>query len=109
MRIEGDTAWPGSAKNFGGEAGIGAANFDGLELRIPFGLNLNLHRHAEKVEILFYPAIEAEAGFGSIHGVGNVEFGNAGRVDPLREKRLDVGWYSLLRFRGLAARRCCIS
>src|SRR5207302_9977108 len=65
MRIEGDAAWLGPAENFGGKAGIGAANFDGLELGIPFGLDLNLHGHAEKVEILFHPAIEAEAGLGS--------------------------------------------
>ena len=107
MRVENDAARFGPAENFGAEAGVGAADFDGLDFGIALGLDLKFHRHAEEIEILLDLAIDAETGLGAKDGIGNVEFGDSGGIDPLRKERLNIGRSGLIGIgrRGAGGRR----
>src|SRR4029077_16586331 len=57
--IDPDTAGLGAAKGFDGKAGFRADDVYGLQFRIAFGINAQLHGHAKGVQGLLNLAVDA--------------------------------------------------
>ena len=91
MRVDDDSVrfWP--SEGFHGECGFFSGDRDRFKFGISFRLNFNLHIHVKNVQVLLCFPDDSETLLGAVDHVLQIEFRNAGGMQPLRKKRTQAG------------------
>src|SRR5215472_5489233 len=84
--IDGNAAWFRTTEGLQLKLGRRAGHKDFLDFRIALGIDLDVHRHAKRVELLMELADHLKTLGRAVGGVLHGELGNAGGIEPLREE-----------------------